>query len=493
MAQPSVRENYRYRTVYEVFYLLTPIIVTPYIARVLGADLVGIASFTRSAVTYFTMVGALGTARYGAIEIAKVRDDRQRISELFWEIELLSVFTCMLALLAWLLFAVNGGGYKLYYFCQTPFILSTMMSISWFFNGQEMMKRIVLRDSAVRIVVVVCLFMFVRTREDLVKYILIYSLGQMVGNLSMWLYLPKMLTKVDFRTLRFKEHLKSTMVFFIPTIATSIYTVLDKTLIGVLTGDPFQNGYYEQAFKLIRLVRVFVFSSVNSVMGARMSYLFANGRLDEMKSRINRSMNYILFLGYACMFGLISIADTFVPVFFGKGYDGVTPLMRLMAPLVVIIGVSSCMDHQYYAPSGQKKRIISFIFAGAAVNLAFNFALIPRFGAEGAVMGSLVAEVVISVLFVMNSKEYMDISRLWKYSWKRIIAGGLMARAVIILGRALETNALTVILQVCLGAAVYFLASFIMRDEMLFYIWKQGMNVLRKIIEKNSGKDRGTA
>ena len=86
---PSVRENYAYNLIYQILTLLTPLITTPYIARVLGTGGVGIQSYTSSVVQYFSILAALGTASYGQREIARNRDDREARSRVFWEIELL--------------------------------------------------------------------------------------------------------------------------------------------------------------------------------------------------------------------------------------------------------------------------------------------------------------------------------------------------------------------------------------------------------------------
>ncbi len=471
MTQPSVKKNYIYKTIYEVFYLLTPFITIPYVSRILGADLVGVYSYTHSMVMYFAYFGSLGTVSYGAREIAKARDDRAHASKVFWEIEILSMITCSISIIGWIGFILASKRYALYYLAHLPLLISTMFNIVWIFQGYEQMGRIVLRDAFIRIAGIVFLFVFVKTRDDLVNYILVQSCTQMRGNLSMWLYLPKMLEPVDFRSLRIKRHLKDTLIYFIPVISTSIYTVLDKTLLGAITKDPFQNGYYEQAAKAINLVKTFTFNSVNAVMGARIAYLFGNGSIDEIKRRIDRSINYMFFVGYACVFGMVAISKVFVPVFFGEGYEPVALIMNLMTPLVIIISISSCLDHQYFSPSGQKEKAAGFIIVGAVCNLIMNLLLIPRLKAVGAVIGSLVAEVVISALFLSKSKDYMTLGMLLRYSWKRIISGMVMLAGVIYLGRLLGEASLKVLLiQVMRGVAIYVSMSFFLKDDMLKYV-----------------------
>ena len=102
----------------------------------------------------------------------------------------------------------------------------------------------------------------------------------------MWIYLPGMLERVNFRELSIRRHFKETLVYFVPTVATSIYTILDKMLIGIITSDSFENGYYEQATKIINIVKPLCFTALNSMMTARMSYLCSVDNQEEIKKRI---------------------------------------------------------------------------------------------------------------------------------------------------------------------------------------------------------------
>ena len=120
MRQPSVRKNYIYRLSYEILILITPFITTPYISRVLGADGIGIYSYTSSIMTYFTLLAALGTASYGAREIAQHRDDKRQTSKLFWEIELLTVGTTLFCLMIWCVIIFVSRKYSCYYIALIP-------------------------------------------------------------------------------------------------------------------------------------------------------------------------------------------------------------------------------------------------------------------------------------------------------------------------------------------------------------------------------------
>ena len=144
------------------------------------------------------------------------------------------------------------------------------------------------------------------------------SLG---GSLSMWLYLKKTIIWVKPNFCRIKSHLKETIVYFIPAVAASIYTILNKILIGSITGLIVENGYYEQATNMINMAKSVTFVSLNSVLGSRIAYLFGQNKIAEVKERINKSIDFILFMGVGLMFGMIGIAAHFVPLFLGDGYE----------------------------------------------------------------------------------------------------------------------------------------------------------------------------
>lgn len=492
MSQPSVKKNYIYRTLYEILALITPFVTTPYISRVLGADGVGVYSYTSSIMTYFTLFAALGTVTYGAREIAQHRNDKQQSSKLFWEIELMTVGTTALCMIIWFILVIFSDQYRSYFIALIPVLIGTMFDISWFFTGKEHIKYIVICNSFCKIAGIVLLFVFVKQHDDLILYMVITSMVTMLGNLSMWIYLPKMLTKVDMKTLTFKNHFMETLIYFVPTIATSIYTVLDKTLIGAITHDTYQNGYYEQANKIMRMTYTVSFIAINSVMSSRISYLFSENKHNEIKNRIRRTMDFIFLIGFGCAFGVVGVANRFVPAFFGSGYGDVVNLLCYMSPLIIIVGISNCLGANYYTPSGQRVRSAKVIVLGSVINLILNLLMIPFIGATGAVIASIVAETVISVLYVCMSGEYMSVKLLLTLSWKRVICGAIMLLIVILFGKySPYGNIATTIIQATVGAAIYLGSLFIMQDNLLRELINMALGILKKGVRKNaSDQDR---
>ena len=466
-SEPSVRLNFVMSMAYQVLVVILPMITAPYVARVLGADKSGIYSFTASYQTYFSMFAALGTVSYGSREIARNRKDRPLRSKLFWEIELMTVLTSTVSIIAFIAFIASRDRYQIYYIPQIMAILAVMFDISWFFTGIEEFRYIVTKNAVFKLLGAVMIFALVHKPEDLLIYIIILSASTMLGNMSMWIHMPRFLDSVDFRTLKIRRHLKETLVYFIPSVATSIYTVLDKTLIGEITRNEAENGNYDKVVQIINIMKALTFTALNSVLGARISFLFAEKKYDEIRRRIETSINYILFMGLAIGFGLAGVAPRFIPWFLGPGYDRSVMMLIMMSPIVVIIGVSNCLGSQYYTPSGKRAQSARFIIAGSVVNLILNLILIPRFWGYGAIAASLIAELTITILYITFAGESFHPFVLVRDGWKKLIAAALMFAAVRLIDPYFNSNFIALVCEVCLGGAIYIAVQFILRDTFM--------------------------
>ncbi len=480
---PSVKKNIVFRIVYEALNLLIPFVTTPYVARVLGADGVGKYSYTYSILVYFMIFGALGTMTYGSREISQNRDDKAKLSYLFWGIESVSVITSSISLCLWAVLICVSNEYKYYFMALTPFLLSTMLDVSWFFNGLEQIKKLVFRDTIIKIAATISLFLFVRSPQDIYVYCLIYSCFSLLGSMSTWMLLPGMIKFTGFKNLDIKQHFRQSLVYFIPTIAISIYTVLDKTLIGIITRNSYQNGYYEEATKLIAVLKVFAYSAINSVLTVRVSYLFKNKEYDEIKKIINKSIDLILMLSVGAAFGVIGIAENFIPIYLGEEFNPAVVILCVMSPLVIIVGVSHCMGSQYYTPSGKRSQSSKYIITGAAINLLLNLLLIPKYDALGAVIATLIAEITISFLYVKMSNGFMSFIYIFTCLWKKLIAGAIMFGLVYFTGK-MFSNHFVVLLQIFIGLVTYPLILVIFKDNTIKYMW----NI---VFSKNSLDSKG--
>lgn len=475
MKQQSIKTNYFLNTAYQVLTLITPLITAPYLSRVFGPSGVGVYSYTNSIATFFAMFATLGTSTYGQRLIAQSRDDKMSRSTVFWEVECLALATTLICTVCWLLFSTIVRANNLYFYLLTFQIIGAGLNITWFYAGLERFSLIVLRNVVVKVATIAALFLFVKTIDDLSIYIGLMAVSVFVGNLSMWMPLKRYVVLVPLNSLRIRRHLRETMVYFIPTIASSVYTYLDKTMIGIFTEGSAENGYYEQAHRIIIMAYTVVIS-LNTVMASRISYLFGQGKTEEIKAKLEQALAFILTISLPLAFGIAGIADDFVPWFFGTGFEKVALLLKCSCPLVVILSLHNFLAAQYLVPCGYRARSTKGVLAGAVINFCCNLLLIPRFQAIGAVVASLIAEASICVIYSYMSKEYVPYRMYLKYLPDRLISCVAMFVVVTNLGSITSLDGfILTIAQILLGSIVYFGILILRRDNVT-------INFLRSLI-----------
>lgn len=486
MKENSLKKNYIYNLIYQLLIIILPLITTPYLSRVLGADGVGIYSYTLSITTYFVLFGSLGVAMYGQREIAYIRDDSNKKSLAFWEILFLRFITMAISLVIFIfIFALGKNNYNLYYKILIIEIIANSLDISWFFQGMEEFKKTITRNIIVKIIGVICIFLFIKRAEHLWLYVLIYVLSNLLGNLSLWLYLPKYLTKIKLSNLNIKKHILPTINLFIPQIAMQVYLVLDKTMLGNILGDMSEVGNYEQAQKIIKTALTIV-TSLGTVVAPRIANIISNNNNKDIHNYLENSFRFVWLLGFPIMMGVMATSRTLVPWFLGDGYEKSILLLMVGAPLILAIGLNNVTGIQYLIPAKKQNLYTKSVVIAAVFNFILNLLLIPWLKSAGALIASVIAEFSIVIVQLIDVRKDFDIKIAFKNSLKYIVSGVVMFIPTYILGLYFKASIITTLLQVALGTLVYGIMLLILKDSFVLGILK---NLISKIFN-NKGKEK---
>ena len=466
MAKKSITKNYIYNVAYQILITILPLITTPYVSRVLNAEAIGIYSYTISITTYFILFGSLGVALYGQRKIAYYQTDKIKRSKIFWEINILRFVTMTIAMVIYYFIYVRQGEYKIYYEILLIELLANCLDISWFFRGIEEFKKTVVRNTIVKLISVALIFTLVKSVDDLYKYFIIYVLSTAIGNISLWLYLPKYIEKVKINELNILKHLKPTIILFIPQIAVQIYTVLDKTMIGMIVSDKAEVGYYEQSQKIIKLL-LSIITSLGTVMLPRMAATFANGDNDKMKEYMKKSFNFVFLLAFPMIIGIDSVASKFVPLFFGNGYEKVTNIIYIISPIILAIGLSNVVGTQYLLPTKRQKEYTISVICGAIINFILNMILIRMFRSLGASIATVIAEFSVTAIQLFAIRKDMNIKKIVNLSKKYLVSTIVMGIVVLLIGFKGNNSWTTIIIQGISGMVTYLVMLIILKDEFL--------------------------
>lgn len=463
----SIKKNYIYNLIYQLSVIIIPIITTPYISRVLNADGVGIYSYTISIVTYFTLFATLGVAVYGQLDIAACRDDIKKRSIAFWEIIISRTITSIIVIIIYFVFIIFNNKYKTMYIILTLNILTAMIDVSWYFQGIEKFKITITKSMLVKIIGTILIFIFVKQSNDLYKYALILQGTLFLGNLTLLPYLKKEIQKVHLKDLKLAGQWKKSLVFFIPTIATLIYTVLDKSMIGWITKSEFQNGYYEQAYKIEHTLLTII-TSLGIVTMPRIKYLLNNKKSEEAHLIIDNAMNFVIFLAVPMTFGLFIISDYLVPVFLGEKFLECIPILKTFSLLMIIIGLDNTIGKQCLMAAGKQKQFNIGIVCGSITNFIMNLILIRRFQAMGAAIASVLAELVIVSIFMFYSKDLLNIKKMLKNILKYAVYSLIMSIIGILISKIIGGSDIKrMIVIVTASVITYGTILLITKDEMV--------------------------
>ena len=480
----SIKANYLYDAAYQVLALLTPFITTPYLSRVFKADGIGTISFVKSIVQYFMLFAAIGIFAYGRREISYLQDDRQGRSRVFWNLKALALINASVCITAYLVFTyIYADKNYILYLMEGINITYTLFDVGWLFAGMEEFRMLALRNAVIRVLNIASVFLLVKSRADIPVYMLLNALFMIFGHIMMYPYLPRYINAPDFKNIRPFQGIKTILILFLPSIAIEVYTVLDKTMLGLFTSTAFENGYYESAMKLSKIAMMVVLSMAN-VMTPRMGYLFSKNDIQTIREYMYRSYRFVWFIGIPVCFGLIGIANNFVPWFFGDGYIKVAGLLKVTGFLVLAIGVSSTTGAQYLIPSKRQTIFTLTLTLGAAVNFCMNLVFIPLFGSYGAAGASVFAESVIALSQLYVLRRELSFLKIAASSRNYLIAGIIMLSVLVFMDKKLAPSAVNTFIMIPAGALIYFEVLVILRDKFFTENARKALDTLKRKLHR---------
>lgn len=453
----KVIKNFIYNFLYKILTIILPLITVPYVTRIFNPDIMGGYNFTASITSYFTMFGMLGIVTYGSNQIAKVsHKSKQEISYTFSSIYYFQLLTTSIALLTYLAYIfLFPGNYQLYFVMQIFTVLAIMIDISWLFQGVEDFKNIVIRNTIIKLLSVLCIFLFIKAPSDIYLYVFIISISALISQLIMWLSVRRYvhLVKVPWQEIR--SHFRPTIAFFLPQISISIYNTLDRIILGAL-GSIADVGLYTQAIN-INSILINVVATLSAVLLPRMTNLHAQGKKAEVKRVMNLSMLFNSLITFPIVIGMLLVSHQFVHLFLGKGYSEAYIAINIIVFALIPIAFSEIVGRQTLIPTDNVKYFTAAVFAGAIVSVVLNVLTIPVFGYKGAAVTMVIVETLVCVLMAYFARRHVDLFPLFKVSIKPLVCSVITGLLVYCLFTVItiDSNFLSILAKVAVFTTVY--------------------------------------
>lgn len=475
MKERSVKDNLLFQGLYQFLVLGVPLVVSPYLTRTLGAEQLGVYTYTNSIAYYFVILAALGISRHGQRSIAAASSDHMRLRKTFWSLYLVHVLFSVLALgcyAAFILFAATD--HKLVFAIHGLYVLSALFDITWLFYGLENFKSVVIKNTTVKLLELAGIFTFVHEPDDLYIYAFVMSGSILAGQAVMLPQAFRRIKPVRVTAGDCQQHLKPLLVLSVSVAAVSLYTVFDKILLGLML-DMSSVSYYEYANKIISVPKTLL-GVITTVLFPKVCKLVERKNDQALKSFFEKSFFLTAMLGVGFTFIVMGVSRTFAPLYFGAGFAITGDVMLVMASVITIVSLGDLVRTQLMISKRRDVQFILCVALNAVVNITFSVFLIPKIGIYGAAAGSVMAELCGLVLETWLCRREISAGNLYRELIPFLLIGVAALVPMAVIKNSMGISFASLFLQGASGCFVYgglcVIYLFRFRKEYLAFIMK---------------------
>ena len=404
----SIKKNFIYSGILTSANYIFPLIVYPYVSRVLGVTRIGACNFVDSIVQYFILLSMFGITSICVREIAKAKNDKDRLNQaynsIFWTNALFTIISVVLLIVV--IFSVQDlYEYRKLLYVGVLKVVSNFFLIDWLFRGLEEFKYITIRTLLVKCLYVIAVFLFIKEETDYTTYYLLTVMMITVNSILNHRY-SRNFVKVSFRNIKCGTFIYPIIIMGVYSVMTSMYTTFNTAYLGFVAGDK-EVGYYTTAHTLYGALLA-LFGAFTNVMLPRMSSLVSEGNIERFKYLLSKSSN-ILF-SYSIPFVLLFIvyAPEIINLYAGKGFEGAILPMQISMPLMIVIGYEQIIITQGLLPLDKNKAVLVNAIIGAFVGVVLSLIIVGKLKSVGSTLVWTVSELCVLISASVFIKKYLN-------------------------------------------------------------------------------------
>ena len=421
----GVKKNFIFSSILTVSTYIFPLITFPYTSRVLGVEGIGVCNFVDSIIQYFTMFSMMGIGTIGVREIAKHKNniiERSKVFSSLISINLLATILASVVLILCSILVPKLYEYKNMLWIGLARIICNTMLVEWLYKGLEDFRYITLRSLIVRTLYVISVFIFVKDSQDYIVYFALTS-GMVVINAIINIVHSR--TVVEFKLMYVsicKTYVKPFLVLGCYQLLTSMYISFNVTFLGFVSSD-LEVGLYTTATKLFTII-LSLFTAFTGVMLPRMSSLVSSGSIPEIKYYISKSIDALSVFAFPIIVICEVYAPTIINVIAGSGYEGSILPMRIITPLLLVIGIEQILVIQILTPFKQDKAILVNSIIGAMLSIMLNMLLVRTYrNSTSSSLAWVACEVAVMCSASFFVRKHININFPWmKFIWRLLFS-----------------------------------------------------------------------
>lgn len=391
----SITNNFVWSSILAIAGYVFPLITFPYVTRVLNPDGFGYTQFADSVVQYFSILALLGINSIGIREIARVRNNRVKMSIVYnslLTLNLIATIAVIFILLTLSFVFPSFASHQDLLFIGSARILCGTLVVEWFYKGIEEFRYITIRALLVRSIYVILVFIFVRQEDDYIIYFILTTLIAVVNAIINICYSTKYVN-YSLSHLNLRPYIIPFVTLGAFQVLTAVYTYLNTIYLGVVSDDT-QVGYFSIATKIHHII-LSLYTAFTSVMLPRMSALSLEYDKDKFFDMINRSCAVLFVFSFPLMILLYIFAPEIIGLLAGQAYGSSIPCLRIIIPLIFVIGYEQILVIQILVPLRKDSAILINSSIGAMVCVFSNLLFVKSLLSQGTSMVWLLSEVSV--------------------------------------------------------------------------------------------------
>lgn len=485
--QKSLFKNALYKISLNFFNLILPIIVGPYLYRVLGSDSIGKVKYGESIFNYFFIFATFGIYQYGLREISRIKEDKQKVAQLFTSLFTLSLFTNFISLITYLIVSYLGFGdsylFPILFIFAINFILNVFY-VEWLNEAFENYDFIAIKTMAVKIVYIILLFTLVNGPDDYLTFTFLMVLTTALNNIISFIYIKRHV-KFDFSQLTFLPHIKPLFLVVIFMNGNILYGQLDIFMLGRYVSEK-AVSFYVMSKQITTIISALMLSVVQVTI-PRLSFLL--GSSDE--ASYLELVQKVARLYYAVLFpaaiGLFVISDLGVVVYGGREFAGASQVLAIFSIYMIFLGTDNILSNQVMYVKKKENILVRFIILCGLLNLILNalFVYLDLFNAEMAVATTAFATFILIGLeyYYVRKKLKLSLNLLTASNLKYFLFSLLFIPVSWLIRMALDGIFVQFIVIVIVCILLYGFLLWVSKDELLFLLTgklREKLKALRK-------------
>lgn len=373
----SLLKNSILKSLLSICNIIIPLIVGPYVTRLLNIELYGAFNKVIAEFNVFLTVATFGVYTYGVKEISKIRTDSEKVSELFTNLFVLSLLTNSVVMIVYIIYSrITSSGITLTLYMITLILFAAnMIYVEYVNEALENYKYITKKTLIVRVIYLVCVIMFVRNPNDILIYAVIFCMSTFVNNFLSYIYIRKQLS-FDLTKIHVSKYFKPLLLVFLVSSSEILYFQLDKVFLGKIVSDVAVTVYQIPYLIMSRIITVP--SSVIYVSIPRLSNLYIESK-KKYEKKLNDVLSYFLIMVLPICFGIFVISNEIIFLYAGEKYMESVSVLKSLSLIRILIGLESFMSLLIFYINNKEKQLLKIFATYGIINALFKVILVNFF------------------------------------------------------------------------------------------------------------------